>query len=154
MALGGPNLTAILIESPGSLTFEITDVAAVAALARPRGVIVLVDNTWAAGLLYKPLAHGADISIQALTKYVGGHSDVFMGSACAGSTAMKQKPWMRPCAGCRLVCKSPDDAYQMLRGLRTLPTRLARHGESGLVVANWLRDQPQVAQVLHPALPR
>ena len=151
MALGGPNLTAILIESPGSLTFEITDVAAITALAKPRGVITLVDNTWAAGLLYKPLEHGADISIQALTKYVGGHSDVFMGSACAGSAAVKLKldeavmdiGWS----------VSPDDAYQMLRGLRTLPTRLARHGESGLVVANWLKAQPQVAEVLHPALP-
>jgi len=151
MALGGPSLTAILIESPGSLTFEITDVAAVAALARARGVITLVDNTWAAGLLFKPLAHGADISIQALTKYVGGHSDVFMGSACAATAAMKQKldeavvdvGWS----------VSPDDAYQMLRGLRTLPTRLARHGESGLVVAGWLREQPQVAEVLHPAMP-
>jgi cysteine-S-conjugate beta-lyase len=151
MALGGPNLAAILIESPGSLTFEITDVAAVAALARTRGVITLVDNTWAAGLLFKPLQHGADISIQALTKYVGGHSDVFMGSACAGTAAMKQKlddavvdvGWS----------VSPDDAYQMLRGLRTLPTRLARHGESGLTVANWLREQPQVAEVLHPAMP-
>ena len=151
MALGGPNLAAILIESPGSLTFEITDVAGVAALARPRDVITLVDNTWAAGLLFKPLEHGVDISIQALTKYVGGHSDVFMGSACAGTAAMKRKlddavvqvGWS----------VSPDDAYQMLRGLRTLPTRLARHGESGLAVANWLKQQPQVAQVLHPALP-
>jgi len=151
MALGGPNLTAILIESPGSLTFEITDAPAVAALARARGVITLVDNTWAAGLLFKPLAHGADISIQALTKYVGGHSDVFMGSACAGTAAMQQKldeavmdvGWS----------VSPDDAYQMLRGLRTLPTRLARHGESGLVVASWLKEQPQVADVLHPAMP-
>jgi len=151
MALGGPNLAAILIESPGSLTFEITDVAGVAALARSRDVITLVDNTWAAGLLFKPLEHGVDISIQALTKYVGGHSDVFMGSACAGTAAMKRKlddavvqvGWS----------VSPDDAYQMLRGLRTLPTRLARHGESGLAVANWLKQQPQVAQVLHPALP-
>jgi cystathionine beta-lyase len=149
MALGGPNLTAILIESPGSLTFEITDVAGVAALARARGVITLVDNTWAAGLLFKPLEHGADISIQSLTKYVGGHSDVFMGSACAGSTAMKQKlddavmdiGWS----------VSPDDAYQMLRGLRTLPTRIAKHAENGLIVAEWLSQQPQVIQVLHPA---
>ena len=149
MALGGPNLTAILIESPGSLTFEISDVAGIAALARARGVITLVDNTWAAGLLFKPLEHGADISIQALTKYVGGHSDVFMGSACAGTPEMKRKlddavlqvGWS----------VSPDDAYQMLRGLRTLPTRIAKHGENGLIVAEWLSRQPQVAQVLHPA---
>jgi len=149
MSLGGPNLAAILIESPGSLTFEITDVAGVAALARARGVITLVDNTWAAGLLFKPLEHGADISIQALTKYVGGHSDVFMGSACAGTPEMKRKlddavmdiGWS----------VSPDDAYQMLRGLRTLPTRIARHGQNALVVAEWLSRQPQVAQVLYPA---
>ena len=151
VAQGGPNLTAILIEFPGSLTFEITDVAAVAALAKPRGVITLVDNTWAAGLLFKPLAHGVDISIQALTKYVGGHSDVFMGAACAGSGAMKQK--LDEAVADFGWSVSPDDAYQMLRGLRTLPTRLARHGESGLAVANWLKQQPQVADVLHPALP-
>jgi len=151
MAIGGPNLTAILIESPGSLTFELTDVAGVAALARPRGVITLVDNTWAAGLLFKPLAHGADISIQALTKYVGGHSDVFMGSACAGTPAMKRK---LDAAVVQMGWSvSPDDAYQMLRGLRTLPTRIARHGENALVVANWLKDQPQVAEVLYPAMP-
>jgi cysteine-S-conjugate beta-lyase len=151
MALGGPNLTAVLMESPGSLTFEIVDVAGVAALARARGVITLVDNTWAAGLFYKPLAHGADISIQALTKYVGGHSDVFMGSACAGSAAMKQK--LDDAVFDTGWSVSPDDAYQMLRGLRTLPTRLARHGESGLVVASWLKQQPQVVEVLHPAMP-
>jgi len=151
MAIGGPNLTAILMESPGSLTFEITDVPGVATLARERGVITLVDNTWAAGLLFKPLAHGVDISIQALTKYVGGHSDVFMGSACAGTPAMKRK--LDDAVSHMGWSVSPDDAYQMLRGLRTLPTRIAKHGESGLVVANWLKARPQVAQVLHPALP-
>ena len=151
MAIGGPNLTAILIESPGSLTFEITDIPGVAALARERGVITLVDNTWAAGLLFKPLKHGIDISIQALTKYVGGHSDVFMGSACAGTPAMKRK--LDDAVTHMGWSVSPDDAYQMLRGLRTLPTRIAKHGENGLVVAKWLKDQPQVAQVFHPALP-
>jgi len=151
MAIGGPNLTAILIESPGSLTFEMTDIPGVAALARERGVITLVDNTWAAGLLFKPLAHGVDISIQALTKYVGGHSDVFMGSACAGTPAMKRK--LDDAVMHMGWAVSPDDAYQMLRGLRTLPTRIAKHGENGLVIANWLKEQPQVAQVLHPALP-
>jgi len=151
MAIGGPNLTAILIESPGSLTFEITDVPGVAALARERGVITLVDNTWAAGLLFKPLAHGVDISIQALTKYVGGHSDVFMGSACAGTPAMKHK--LDDAVTHMGWSVSPDDAYQMLRGLRTLPTRIAKHGQNGIVVASWLKAQPQVVQVLHPALP-
>ena len=151
MAMGGPNLTAILMESPGSLTFEITDVPGVAALARARGVITLVDNTWAAGLLFKPLDHGVDISIQALTKYVGGHSDVFMGSACAGTPKMARK--LEDGVANMGWSVSPDDAYQMLRGLRTLPTRIARHGESGLEMARWLRAQPQVVQVLHPAMP-
>ncbi len=151
MAIGGPNLTAILMESPGSLTFEITDVPGVAALARARGVITLVDNTWAAGLLFKPLEHGVDVSIQALTKYVGGHSDVFMGSACTGAPAVKRK--LDEAVLHMGWAVSPDEAYQMLRGLRTMPTRIAKHGENGLVVANWLKQQPQVAQVLHPALP-
>jgi cysteine-S-conjugate beta-lyase len=151
MAMGGPNLAAILMESPGSLTFELTDVAGVAALARERGVITLVDNTWAAGVLFKPLAHGVDISIQALTKYVGGHSDVFMGSACAGTPEIARK--LDDGVAQLGWSVSPDDAYQMLRGLRTLPTRLAKHGASGLEMARWLQAQPQVAQVLHPALP-
>jgi len=142
---------AILMESPGSLTFEMQDVGRVSELARPRGVLTLADNTWAAGYLYRPLDHGADISIQALTKYVGGHSDVFMGAAAANDPKLVRAledgihnlGW----------AVSGDDAYQMVRGLRTLPTRLARHGESGLAIAAWLAQQPEVVQVLHPALP-
>jgi cysteine-S-conjugate beta-lyase len=141
----------ILMESPGSLTFEMQDVARVAALARERRILTAIDNTWAAGLIYKPLDHGVDLSIQALTKYVGGHSDVFMGSAAARDPALVralkegviQMGWS----------VSPEDAYQMLRGLRTLPLRMARHGESGLAVARWLALQPEVASVIHPALP-
>jgi cystathionine beta-lyase len=114
-------------------------------------VLTLIDNTWAAGHLFKPLAHGIDISVQALTKYVGGHSDLFMGSAAAAdpdlartlADGINHLGW----------AVSGDDAYQMLRGLRTLAVRLRRHGESGLAVAAWLRAQPQVGQVLHPALP-
>jgi cystathionine beta-lyase len=151
LAMGGEALKLILLESPGSLTFELQDVGAIAALARARGVLTLIDNTWGAGLLYKPLAHGVDISVQALTKYVCGHSDVFMGSACASAPPLVKAlddgvlhlGWS----------VSGADAYQALRGLRTLAVRLQRHGESGLAVAAWLARQPEVIQVIHPGLP-
>ena len=141
----------ILMESPGSLSFEMQDVARVCELARPKNILSAMDNTWGAGLIFKPLDHGVDLSIQALTKYVGGHSDVFMGSAAARdpklvralTDGVTHMGWS--CA--------PEDAYQMLRGLRTLPVRMARHGESGLAIARWLAEQPQVARVIHPALP-
>jgi cystathionine beta-lyase len=142
---------AILMESPGSLSFEMQDTARVADLARARGILTIADNTWGAGYLLRPLDLGVDISVQALTKYVGGHSDVFMGSAAVNDRKLAhalhegvvEMGWS--VAG--------EEAYQMLRGLRTLPTRLARQGESGLAVATWLRDQPEVVEVYHPALP-
>jgi cysteine-S-conjugate beta-lyase len=145
------NLRLILMESPGSLSFEMQDVTRIAELARARDVLTAVDNTWGAGFLFRPLEHGADLSIQALTKYVGGHSDVFMGSTAARDPALVRKlidgvhhmGW----------AVSGDDAYQMLRGLRTLPTRLARQGASGLTIGAWLKDQPEVAALYHPALP-
>jgi cystathionine beta-lyase len=151
LAMGGPALKLIVLESPGSLTFEMQDVPAIAALARQRGVLTLIDNTWGAGLLFKPLEHGVDISVQALTKYVCGHSDVFMGSACAREPKMVQAlddgvlhlGWS----------VSGQDAYLALRGLRTLATRLKRHGESGLTIAAWLEQQPEVVEMYHPALP-
>jgi cystathionine beta-lyase len=141
----------ILMESPGSLTMEMQDMGRVAELARKRGILTACDNTWGAGLLYKPLQHGLDLSIQALTKYVGGHSDVFMGSAAACDPALVRKlndgtlhlGW----------AVSPDDAYLMLRGLRTLPARLAQQGQSGLAVADWLGAQPEIAALYHPAQP-
>jgi cystathionine beta-lyase len=144
-------LRLIFMESPGSLSFEMQDATRIAELARERGVLSVLDNTWGAGLLYRPLEHGVDLSIQALTKYVGGHSDVFMGSAAARDPKLVRQlidgvhnmGW----------AVSGEDAYQVLRGLRTLPVRLARHGESGLTVAAWLKDQPEVAAVYHPALP-
>ena len=141
----------IVMESPSSLTFDVQDVPAIAASAKARGILTLVDNTWAAGYLFKPLDHGVNISVQALTKYVGGHSDVFMGSAATRDPAigrvLDQAIWDFGWA------VSADDAYQMLRGLRTLPVRLDRHGASGLEIARWLSSQPAVAGVLHPALP-
>lgn len=151
MALATPATRLILLESPGSLTFEVQDVPAIAAAARARGILTLMDNTWGAGLLFKPLAHGVDLSVQALTKYVCGHSDVFMGSvavtdrklATAMEDAVHEHGW----------AVTGDDAYQALRGLRTLAVRMARHGENGLTVARWLAEQPQVLRVIHPALP-
>jgi len=151
MALTTPATRLIVLESPGSLTFEMQDVPAIAQAARARSILTLIDNTYGAGLLFKPLAHGVDLSCQALTKYVGGHSDTFMGSVATADdglaatlkTAPRDYGWS----------VSPDDAYAMLRGLRTLETRLARHGASGLEVARWLVAQPEVVRVLHPALP-
>jgi len=151
MAAAPANLKLVVMEAPGSLSMEMQDVPAIAAAARARGALTLIDNTWAAGCLFKPLEHGVDVSVQALTKYVGGHSDVFMGSAAAADEAIARQladgvlhmGW----------AVSGDDAYMMLRGLRTLPVRLARQGESGVKVAAWLGGRPQVGQMLHPALP-
>jgi cysteine-S-conjugate beta-lyase len=151
MALATPKTRLILLEAPGSLTFEMQDVPAIAKAANDRGILTLIDNTWAAGLYFKPLAHGVTISVQALTKYVGGHSDCFMGSATTMDTvignqlgdAMWDIGWS----------VSPDDAYTMLRGLRTLATRLPRHQDNGLAIAHWLQSRPEVSRVLHPALP-
>jgi cystathionine beta-lyase len=151
LALATPATRLIVMESPGSLTFEVQDAPGVAALARGRGILTLMDNTWGAGLLFKPLAHGIDISVQALTKYVGGHSDIFMGSAATSNPkiarqledGMHELGWS----------VAPEAAYDMLRGLRTLPTRLSRHSASGIEIAQWLNRQPEVLRVLHPALP-
>ena len=151
LAVASPATRMIVLESPGSLSFEMQDAPGIARLAGQRGILTLMDNTWAAGFWFKPLAHGVDLSVQALTKYVGGHSDVFMGSAAARApelgAALDRAIVDFGCA------VSGEDAYAMLRGLRTLPTRLARHGTSGLRVAQWLQAQPEVAAVLHPGLP-
>lgn len=151
MALAGPQTRLILLESPGSLTFEIQDVPAIARAARERGVLTVIDNTWGCGLLYEPLALGVDVSLQALTKYVSGHSDVFMGSACSRDPEILKRidAFLRDFG----LGVSPDDAYLMLRGLRTLEVRLKRHGENALKVAAWLEQQAEVRQVLCPALP-
>ena len=141
----------IVLESPASLTFEMQDVPAIAAAAKARSILTLLDNTWGAGLLFKPLDHGVDLSVQALTKYVGGHSDLFMGSVAVTDPMLAAKlnqtiidfGW----------AVSPEDAYFMLRGLRTLPIRLERHGASSLAIADWLQGHSQVARVLHPGLP-
>lgn len=151
MAMSGPNTRLIVIESPGSLTFEMQDAPAIARQARAHGILTLMDNTWSAGMFFKPLAQGVDLSVQALTKFVGGHSDVFMGSVGVRGSGLIEKLdhaiWDFGWA------VSAEDAYLMLRGLRTLPTRLECHQLGGLAVANWLTAHPSVARVLYPALP-
>ncbi len=150
VALCQPNTTAILMESPGSLSFEIQDVPAITAVARARKIVTLFDNTWATALRFRPIDHGVDLSIQALTKYVGGHSDLMMGSVTATRAL-----WPRlKAATYRLGhVVSPDDAALALRGLRTLQVRLDRHEASALKIARWLETRAEVARVLHPALP-
>jgi cystathionine beta-lyase len=140
----------VILESPGSLSLEIQDVPAIAAACKARGILTVMDNTWGAGLLFKPLAHGVDLSVQALTKYVCGHADVFMGSAATRDPRLGKLLEANQYEIGWAV--SPDDAYQALRGLRTLDTRLRQHDASARKVATWLVDQPQVARVLHPAL--
>lgn len=145
-----PNTSAILLESPGSLTFEVQDIPAITAAARARGITTLIDNTWATPLRLQPLALGCDISLQSLTKYVGGHSDLLMGSATANEALW---PRLRNTAIRLGMTVSPDDATLALRGLRTLSLRLDRHEASALAVARWLEGHPAVDRVLHPALP-
>lgn len=141
---------AILLESPGSLSFEIMDVPAITAVARAHGITTIIDNTWATPLRLQPIALGVDIAIQALTKYVGGHSDVLMGSASAVPAL-----WPRLKATAYRLGQhvSADDCALVLRGLRTLAVRLDRHEASGLRIARWLEGHAAVDRVWHPALP-
>jgi cysteine-S-conjugate beta-lyase len=141
---------AIMMESPGSLTFEIQDVPAICAAAQERGVITLLDNTWAASYFFRGIERGVDITILAGTKYIVGHSDVML-----GSVTCREKYWQRLRRTAQQLGQviSPDDAYLALRGLRTLDVRMRQHQESGLTIARWLSQQPQIAKVLHPALP-
>ncbi|WP_051187157.1 cystathionine beta-lyase [Sphingobium baderi] len=141
---------AIFLESPGSLTFEVQDVPAIVAVAKEKGIVTLIDNTWATPLFFPALGHGVDISILACTKYIVGHSDVMIGSVTAHEAWF---PKVRQTAYLFGQMTSPDDAWLTSRGLRTLGVRLKQHQESALAIARWLKDQPDVAQVLHPALP-
>jgi cysteine-S-conjugate beta-lyase len=140
----------LFMESPGSLTFEVQDVPALCAAAKARGVITMIDNTWATPLLFPALAHGVDVSILACTKYVSGHSDVMLGS-CTAVPGLFEK--IRKTLQIMGQAVSPDDAFLASRGLRTMGVRLKQHGQAGLAVARWLQQQPQVARVIHPALP-
>jgi cystathionine beta-lyase len=141
---------AIFLESPGSLTFEVQDIPAICAVAKARGIVTLLDNTWATPLLFAAIGHGVDISILACTKYIVGHSDVMMGSATANGACFEQ---LRRTTHSLGHCVSPDDAYLATRGLRTLGVRMKAHEEGALKVARWLKAHPQVARVLHPAFP-
>jgi len=143
---------AILMESPGSLTFEVQDVPAICAAARAANpdIALLIDNTWATGHFMPALALGADMSILACTKYIVGHSDVMLGSV---TTTERFYPRLRHTAQALGTIVSPDDAWLALRGLRTLDVRLRQHQASALKIARWLDAQPQVARVLHPAIP-
>jgi cystathionine beta-lyase len=145
-----PNTAAIFLESPGSLTFEVQDVPAICAIARARGIATILDNTWATPLLFPALAAGVDLAMMACTKYVVGHSDVMLGSVTA---TPERYPALRRTAQLFGQHVSPDDAYLAARGLRTMAVRLKTHGESALAVARWLEGRPEVARVLHPALP-
>lgn len=145
-----PNTRVVFTESPGSQTFEMQDIPAIAEVAHKKGAIVMMDNTWASPLFYKPFEHGVDVSIQAGTKYVVGHSDVMMGTVTS-----TEEHWATLQAGANLSGQTagPDDVYLAQRGLRTLSVRLKQHMENGLIVANWLQTRPEVHSVLHPALP-
>lgn len=149
-ALMQPNTKLVFTESPGSLTFEVQDIPAIAEAAHAKGALVLCDNTWATPLYFNALAHGADVSIHAVTKYIAGHSDLMMGSATANERAWERLQRTTFMLG---HCVAPDDVYLASRGLRTLAVRLAQHQETGLKLAEWLGGRPEVARVLHPALP-
>ncbi|HKX91199.1 MAG TPA: cystathionine beta-lyase [Sphingomicrobium sp.] len=146
----GPATRAILLESPGSLTMEVQDVPAICAVARERGIVTLLDNTWATPLFFPAIAAGVDISILAATKYVGGHADVMIGAATATEAWY---PRLERTAWDFGYALSPDDAWLGSRGLRTMAVRLAQHEASALKVAHWLKARPEVGAVLHPALP-
>ena len=141
---------AILLESPGSLTMEVQDVPGICAVARERGIVTLLDNTWATPLFFPALAAGIEVSILAATKYVGGHADVLLGSVTATADHFDRIQRTGWDLGHSV---SPDDAWLGSRGLRTMAVRLKQHEESALKVAQWLKEQPQVGLVLHPALP-
>lgn len=145
-----PETRVVFMESPGSLTFEVQDVPAIAAAARAHGAVSMLDNTWGTPLHFKPFRHGVDISIHAATKYIAGHSDLVLGTVTANA---EHYPALRRGWAELGLCASPDDAFLALRGLRSMSARLARHEESGLKIANWLLARDEVAGVLHPALP-
>jgi cystathionine beta-lyase len=146
----GEQTKAILLESPGSLTMEVQDVPAICAVARERGIVTLLDNTWATPLLFPAIAAGVDVTILAATKYVGGHADVMLGAATATADYYDRVQTATWDLG---FAVSPDDAWLGSRGLRTMEVRLRQHEKSALKVAHWLKGRPEVGRVLHPALP-
>lgn len=149
-ALIRPETRLVMLEAPGSLTFEVQDVPGLAAVAKRAGVVVAMDNTWASPLCFKPLDHGVDVSIHAATKYMSGHSDVMMGTIAANADTFGaiKRAWAEVGAP-----PASDDCYLVMRGMRTMSLRLERHEKSALALARWMADRPEVARVLHPALP-
>jgi cystathionine beta-lyase len=145
-----PETRVIFMESPGSLTFEMQDVPAIVAVAADHGITTIIDNTWATSLFFKPLSFGVDMSVQAATKYIVGHSDVMAGAVTANTAWYSRLRRVSQQLG---QCLSPDDAWLAARGLRTMEVRLRRHEMNALKVAQWLEAQPEVARVLYPALP-
>ena len=154
----GANIAALLnertcgvfFESPGSGTFEIADAPAITSAARAANVPTAIDNTWSAGMYFKPFQHGVDLSVQALTKYQAGHSDAFMGAVISATPSWETR--VRMTYKQMGLGAAPDDAFLVLRGMRTMALRLERQNASALAVAHWLEKQPQVARVIHPAL--
>ncbi len=144
------NTTLVYTESPGSLTFQVQDIPAIAAAAHAGGALVAIDNTWASPLYFKPFAHGADISIQAGTKYIVGHADAMLG-AITVTEALAQT--LAAEAGGLGICAGTEEMFLGLRGFRTIDVRLERHWRSGLEVARWLEQRPEVQRIIHPALP-
>ena len=145
-----PNTRLVFVESPGSVTMEIQDIPAIAAVAKPLGVTIVMDNTWGSPLFFKPFTKGVDVSIQAVTKYIAGHSDVMMGSVTATPDAW---PALKKTAAIWGQNAAPDDCFLALRGLRTIAVRMRHQQAAALRVARWLQTRPEVARVLYPALP-
>ena len=140
----------VFTESPGSQTFEVQDIPAIAEAAHAAGAVVILDNTWATPLYFKPFAHGVDVSIQAATKYIGGHADIMLGSITMNEKTLGTVAKTHEDLG---LCVGPEDVYLGLRGLRSLGVRLARHQQSALEIARWLAERPEVGRVIHPGLP-
>jgi cystathionine beta-lyase len=145
------NTRIVYLESPGSQTFEVQDVPALATVAHARGALVMLDNTWATPLHFRAFEHGVDVEIQALTKFVAGHSDLLLGAVTSRTEELYRT--VRDGASTFGDCPAPDVCYEALRGLRTLAVRLRHHEASALRVAEWLARRPEVARILHPALP-
>jgi cystathionine beta-lyase len=144
------NTRLVFVESPGSLTFEVQDIPAIADVAHRRGALVIADNSWATPFFFRSFDHGVDVAVHAATKYIGGHSDVLLGLIIANEATHGRLHRLWTDMG---VTASADDCFLGLRGLRTLPTRLARHQASALAIAQWLRARPEVKEVIYPALP-
>lgn len=141
----------VYLESPGSKTFEVQDVPAIAKAVKGKGIVTLLDNTWATPVFFQPLSHGIDISLHAITKYIGGHSDLFLGAAVC---ATKEHYYaLRNCAIESGQCAGPDDLYMAMRGLRTLEVRLRRHEENARKLIDWLKTRSEVKHILYPSLP-